>query len=143
MALAQPPLRIAIAHLSGQNLAGTDRLESSGVTFLSAEVVEGLDAYGGADAVVIDYGLAGASDFLRLRPAEGVAPAIALVGRGGPCRTVEQSLLRAEADGAALALPKPAGPAEIAIATLRVLDRRSPEGGWRTRLRELLGAYPG
>ena len=142
MASAQPALRIAIAHAAGQRLAGTDRLAGAGVTFLSAEAVGELEELGQADAVVIDYALAGASEFLRLRLTHGGAPAIALVGRDGPCRTVEQSLLRAEADGAAIALPKPAGPAEIAIAALSLLDRRAPEAGWRMRLRELRGVYP-
>jgi len=110
--------------------------------FLAADGVERLANLSEADAVVVDYGLAGASEYLRSRAAVQSPPAIALVGKGGPCRTVEQSLLLAEVDGATLALPKPAGPTDIAIAALQALDRTSPDDGWRLRLRELVKAYP-
>lgn len=116
-------IRIAMAHGSGELRTGAEGLQGAGASFLLVQAVGDLARYPEADAVVVDYALAGASDYIRSRPAGDDAPVLALVGREGPCRTVEQSLLMAEADGATIALPKPAGLSDIVMAVSEALDR--------------------
>jgi hypothetical protein len=135
-------IRIAIAQPAGEDLTRGRRIDAAGVVFLPVPAVRQLDDCGEADAFVVDYSLQGAADFLRAHESGPLSPAIALVGREGPCRTVEQSLLRAEADGAALALPKPAELSDIIVAALEVLEQRATSPDMRLRLSELAAAYP-
>lgn len=142
MATACRTIRIAFAQPCPLSPADTNRLERAGIDFVTAPAIADIEDMRGVDAVVIDLGLAGAWDYLRSRAGRDEAPSIALVGRGGPCRTVEQSLLRAEVDGAAIALPKPAGAEEIVAAALEVLSRRLNAGEMLPQLSDLQGAYP-
>ncbi len=122
MAVACRSIRIAIAQACPLSPADADAFERAGVELVTAGALTDMEDVGRVDVFAIDLGLAGASDFLRSRAGENGPPAIALVGRDGPCRTVEQSLLRAEVDGAALALPKPAAAEDIVAAALAALN---------------------
>jgi DNA-binding response OmpR family regulator len=80
------------------------------------------------DIVVVAVDAPGALDLIgELCLREGTPPVIALGGRGTLGRSLEQILILAEMRGAALALPKPIDPIELALAALELIGRRSPE----------------
>jgi DNA-binding response OmpR family regulator len=109
------------------DIAGLGHSEIVAETLSSAEAVEPVSLAGRCDVLVINIDMPGGFELLekvcrmRIGP-----PVIALAGHGVQGRTLEHVLILAELRGAAMALPKPIDADELALASLRVLERERP-----------------
>jgi DNA-binding response OmpR family regulator len=109
------------------DMAGLGHREIAAATLASADAVEPISLAGRCDVLVVNIDMPGGFDLLekvcrmRIGP-----PAIALAAQGCPGQTLEHRLILAELRGAAMALPKPIDADELALASLRVLERERP-----------------